>query len=185
MTAPEVPHADLIKWHQERVRQLRNAGNWREANLHRDAAVALAALGDMVPREQYDDLFRVSKHGIEHYAGIEDELVSTERERDEALAERDALAAQRSQMRALVIDALANADDTHMGWDAEVSATALLDILDTAPAVSLALHDAEVWEQGRRAGGSVAMRRMSDEPGAPDPVNPYRAAANRAEAGLT
>lgn len=45
-----------------------------------------------------------------------------------------------------------------------------------------ARHDAEVWEQGRRAGGSVAMRRTSDEPSAPDAVNPYHAAAVRAEA---
>lgn len=51
-------------------------------------------------------------------------------------------------------------------------------ILDTAPSAALvAAHDAEVWERGRVAGGSVAMRRMSDEPGAPDAVNPYRAVA--------
>lgn len=32
---------------------------------------------------------------------------------------------------------------------------------------------AEAWERGRRAGFSNAMRRMSDEPNAPEPKNPY------------
>lgn len=42
----------------------------------------------------------------------------------------------------------------------------------------LAQHDAEVkaeaWDEGRAAGFSNAMRRMSDEPNAPASPNPYR-----------
>jgi len=44
-----------------------------------------------------------------------------------------------------------------------------------APSDALAEVKREAWERGRAAGGSVAMRRMSDEPSAPDPVNPYAA----------
>jgi hypothetical protein len=51
------------------------------------------------------------------------------------------------------------------------------DILSSAPSAALvAARDAEAWERGRVAGASVAMRRMSDEPEAPDAVNPYSAA---------
>lgn len=42
---------------------------------------------------------------------------------------------------------------------------------DRADRAEAALHAA--WSRGQSAGFSVAMRRMSDEPGAPDPVNPY------------
>lgn len=33
---------------------------------------------------------------------------------------------------------------------------------------------AKAWEWGLTAGKSITMRRMSDEPNAPEPVNPYR-----------
>lgn len=34
----------------------------------------------------------------------------------------------------------------------------------------------DAWSEGHRAGFSTAMRRMSDEPGAPSAKNPYREA---------
>lgn len=37
---------------------------------------------------------------------------------------------------------------------------------------------AQGWERGYTAGHSIAMRRMSDEPGAPTPPNPYRQPIN-------
>jgi hypothetical protein len=116
---------------------------------------ALAALGDTVPREQHVGT-------VDERAAWEYVAHKAERERDEARAERDALANQLTS--ALAAESLEEAYE-------ELSRNR--DELDGV----MALHDAEVWERGRTAGASIAMRRMSDEPNAPDPVNPYRAAA--------
>lgn len=58
------------------------------------------------------------------------------RHADDIAAERaraDQAEAKVAAVRALAIDALAHADDTEIGWDAEMSATAILERLDAAP----------------------------------------------------
>lgn len=126
---PEVPHADLIA-------RLRSVNDHMENNtlgvrLH-VVDDAIAALGDTVPREQYDDLFRTSAAGIAHYAGIE-------RERDEARAERDALAHVIEHAREWMRTTPATQLDNPRWLE--------LDGILDAPALSLALHDAEVKAQ--------------------------------------
>lgn len=87
-------------------------------------------------------------------------------ERDEARAERDALASKLTEVRALRDNVFPGA--TRRRLDV---------ILDTAPAVYLALHDAEVFDQGANA---VADHMWDGDGGGI--VNPYRAAAIREEA---
>lgn len=76
---------------------------------------------------------------------LADALEDTERLRREASAEerRNAMAATLERVREVVVDALANADDSGIGWDAEVSAEALHEILDSAPSVARPLPDRE------------------------------------------
>lgn len=89
----------------------------RRGKLYRKAARALAALGDTVPREQYDALAAV----IERAKRVPD--------RDEVVPISDDV-----RRHAYV-------------KGGEVRASRFRDILDTAPAVSLALHNAEVKAQ--------------------------------------
>lgn len=115
-----------------------------------------------------------------------DEVDGEERERYECDARAaltilgPAIAAERERAAGLAaiieqarehVATMADGDDYPLEamWRSEIMRR-----LTTTPPDALAAHDAEVWERGRRAGGSVAMRRMSDEPGAPDAVNPYR-----------
>ena len=65
--------------------------------------------------------------------------------------------------------------------------TAILDaygpIVDAVVAVLRPVADvqAEAWECGLVDGTSITMRRMSDEPNAPEPENPYRTPASPKE----
>lgn len=88
-----------------------------------------------------------------------------ERERDEDRAERDALARKLAEVRSwrVVLGAsYAGVGGIILGLD---------DILDAAPAVSLALHDAEVWDQGVRAKSASSSIFDADV----FAQNPYRA----------
>jgi hypothetical protein len=57
----------------------------------------------------------------------------------------------------------------------EVAAVRRSDALASAAPDALARVKAEAWERGRVAGASHIRRQWSDEPNAPEPVNPYRA----------
>lgn len=163
MTAPEVPHADLIA-------RLRKEIQWQaegsvEEDLMTRAADALAALGDTVPREHYEEAV--------HATNVQQ--IAMRR----LSAERDALAHVIEQVRRWKM-----ARQTGAGG----SYAALTAILAAAPAVSLALHDAEVKAQalddfatfisGSRADGlsgwTIAQIRLEAK---------NRAAAIREEAG--
>jgi hypothetical protein len=82
---PEVPHADLIADLRGLAELLTGLAN--RATLRR-AADALAALGDTVPREQYD--LQLGNHADDSRRHLT-RARSAERERDEARAERDAI----------------------------------------------------------------------------------------------
>ena len=83
---------------------------------------------------------------------------------------RDALAAQVAAVLALADeqDADAERDGRYPG---ELTTGQLRAAVS---AEGVAAHNRAVWDEGKRAGFSVAMRRMSDEPKAPEPVNPYK-----------
>ena len=49
-------------------------------------------------------------------------------------------------------------------------------VVEAIVAREVAAAKAEAWDEGYRSGFSNAMRRMSDEPGAPTTLNPHRAA---------
>lgn len=86
-------------------------------------------------------------------------------------AERDALAAVIEQAKAIVHEALRYADDSGNGWDAEVSASALDEILSTAPATVLAEVKAKAWDEGAEAVIQHGAHITWDGSG---PINPYR-----------
>jgi small-conductance mechanosensitive channel len=183
VTAPEAPHADLIARLRERaasfVVETDEEGMARQRRtfrqVMREAADALAALSDTVPRvaslvdsdkraafARLKDEF-AGRYGSELDADINDllyvladavsvdtyenmritaygHLADAERERDEARAERDALAHVREQVRAVA--------GLLRPWKVTPQQLENLGrILDTAPAVFLALHDAEVKAQ--------------------------------------
>lgn len=134
MTAPEVPHADLIAENEratttadEWLAAHKVTESWRIVNRLRDQLVrmadALAALGDTVPREQHERHLAANRWPMAQLR--------------EVRAERDALAH--------VIEQMPHADecgrDSFRRWPCDCWKS-------TAPAVSLALHDAEVWWQG-------------------------------------
>lgn len=142
------PHADLIadlRGLADLLTGLRNRATLRRA------ADALAALGDTVPREQYDALML-------HSTGV-DLVTSAERERDEARAERDSLqrgvvaATERAEAAEAERDALAMQDNRvrHIlssGYgDVRDALADLQEVVNAVPATSLALHDAEVKAQ--------------------------------------
>lgn len=86
----------------------------------------------------------------------------------DARAERDALALQDNRVRHILASGYGDVHDALADLQA---------VVDTAPAFSLALHDAEVWDEGYKASISD-----HDSPRVGMTVNPYRAAAIREEA---
>ena len=145
--ATEQPHADLIA-------RLSEAADWVFSNPEAAQPVmrdALAALADTVPRAWYDDMERRLRQA-------QDRAVTAERERDEARAERDALAAKLEQVR-----------EEARGCE-DVPAVNIDLILDTAPSVSLARHDAEVWDEGAEYAVGYSVAPLYD--------NPYREGAD-------
>lgn len=121
------------------------------------AADALAALGDTVPHNDSN-------------AAMTEAWYRAARERDEARAERDALAHVIEQAQAMA--------GLLRPWDVpQTQLRNLGRILATAPAVSLALHDAEVWDEGVRAKSASSSIFDADV----FAQNPYRAAAIREE----
>lgn len=72
-------------------------------------------------------------------------------------AERDALAAREAQVRAVVEDV-----PRWRGYGAQ--RPQLVAILDAAPAVSLAQHDAEVWDEGAEYSVGYSTAPLYDNP---------------------
>lgn len=108
----------------------------------------LAALSGSVPRN-------------DHAEAMTHAWQTAARERDEARAERDALAYVIEQVRQ---------------WDEKTRANPVLGyILSTAPAVSLARHDAEVWDEGYEVGNEdqYGSATPGGQPYDPTP-NPHR-----------
>jgi hypothetical protein len=165
VTAPEVPHSDLIAdrlW-DSKLPSLDHVET-RMFTLQDLRRLATDALGNTVPREEYDEARR---------------LLSTRVEAsrlDEARAERDALAHVIEQA-ASVTSEMADTDEYPLEF---FWRTRILRHLDTAPAVSLALHDAEVFDQGWKACQQLAHDQEPFTQVQCD--NPYRAAAIRKEA---
>jgi hypothetical protein len=166
--APEVPHADLIADLRGLAELLTGLAN--RATLRR-AADALAALGDTVPREQYD--LQLGNHADDSRRHLT-RARSAERERDEARAERDALAHVIEQVR---IRQHHRPDDTPIDMLDDIAR-----ILDTAPAVSLARQDAVAWDQGYQSGFERGVLVQAKQASGEAPGNPHRAAAIREEA---
>lgn len=127
MTAPEVPHADLIARLRTQADYQREVGPTKHIMLA--AADALAALGDTVPREQYDRMMVNAKAREQRQR----------KARDRARSEGDALAH--------VIKQAPHARNCTAHWDTGTSPYLCNCYRSTAPAVSLALHDAEVKAQ--------------------------------------
>lgn len=99
-------------------------------------------------------------------------------------AERDARDAVIERVKVIVYEALREADDSGNGWDAEVSASALDEILSTAPATVLAQVKADAWDEGcAHARNTSAPGHWENRPGGvrkrvEDPEqNPYRTEA--------
>lgn len=170
-TAPEVPHAGLIETLRERADWSYLTDPDEAQELMREAADALAALGDTVPREQHDNVLRADRQASNRVHLVMSERVRTAtRERDEARAERDSLAHVIEQVRefsALVTGV--------PGFQRRLDA-----ILAAVPAVSLALHDAEVFDQGWNACQQLAHNQEEFKQVHCD--NPYRASASSEEA---
>jgi hypothetical protein len=140
-------------------------------NARRELDEAADALADSVPREQYDEARRLLSTRVE--ASRLDESIA---ERDEARAERDALAHVIEQVR---VRRMPRPEDTPGDMLDDIAV-----ILDAASLVSLARHDAEVKAQ---ALGSAAVDfdhfEYDDNNLAVSTWLGNRAAAIRAEAG--
>jgi hypothetical protein len=154
-TTPEVPHADLIA---RLRREARSDTQW--LHLAADALAALAALGNTVPREQYEEAVHTTN--VQQIA-----MRRLSADRDEARSERDALAHERTLVPHDPWCPGPNQPCDPACWKA------------TAPTVSLALHDAEVWDEGAAAVSPHAGAYLR----AIQVGNPYRAAAIREGAG--
>lgn len=153
MTASEVPHADPLDVLGQRVPS-------------RDEIDAITyALGDTVPREQYDRDVSRRERWDSLPLDVVQRIEQIESERDEARAERDA--------RDHVIEQVRRWEQEYADHGADMHD--LRAVTETAPAVSLALHDAEVWWRGVTAQWEhrpVGNRLLESR-------NPYRAAALR------
>lgn len=151
MTAPEVPHADLIA----RLRGARS--KWGGFPILDEAADALAALGDTVPRHEYDELARILGRALD--------------KRDEARAERDALAIRMEVIRKALGEATP-----------ETLQAALLRVYETMHNIEspelVALHDAEVKAQALEEAAAGWTDRLARQMHARDYMND-RAAAIR------
>lgn len=146
-TAPEVPHADLIA-------RLRNMGNDGDdlPDLLIQAADALAALGDTVPREEYRLLG--DQKAVWEYAARKFER------------ERDALAHVLEQVRKLNVRSAG-------GYYVEQ----IRILLDSAPSVITAERNADIWDAGARAAGGYGHEDTWTHDMTPYSDNPYRNAA--------
>jgi hypothetical protein len=159
VTAPEALHADLIA----RLGGVNDHLERHALGVKLDVIEeAIAALGDTVPREQYDAVLTDRNSHKENVGELLVRSLDAERERDEARAERDALAH--------VIEQGDHAEDCNLGrWCTCYKSK--------PPAVSLALHDAEVWDACLDA---IEQNELNTEQARQG--NPYRAAAIREEA---
>lgn len=143
-SGPEVPHADLIA----RARLRADATtSLLEATLLRDLADTLVS-----ERESTNQIVREETALLRHkYRGAMSLKGQSQVERDEARAERDALAHVIEQVRW----AITMTDD---GWYV-TDEDKLQAILEAAPTVSLALHDAEVKAQALDEAVAEARRK--------------------------
>ena len=69
---------------------------------------------------------------------------------------------------------IAGVADLLSEWSDSIDSDAVRAILAHSPADALDAVKAEAWKRGRISGASVQRRQWSDEPNAPEPVNPYR-----------
>lgn len=135
---PEAPHADLIA--RLRMTDRRGGLGYDAHAVIKEAADALAELGDAVPREQYDALAVT--------AGQDARAASWNAENNGMLVDRSLRYRQERDALAHVIEQAPHAPGCR--WDridARRGPDACTCWKSTTPAVSLALHDAEMKAQ--------------------------------------